>query len=108
MGIRIKYPNLTLEPEESVFIGKYGQLCRTHLKNRRPGFYWALFMEGKLNQHLLEVDQTAQKQVDRIVEQLLKTNPAPKKEDDPLCWAAHQNMLIVMAEEIVLQELVYT
>ena len=102
------FPDLTLEPEEPVTIGKYGQLRRTHLKNRHPGFYWALFLEGKLNQHLLEVDQIAQKRVDRIVEQLLKTNPAPKKEDDPLGWAAHRNMLIAMAEESVLRELVYT
>ena len=33
--------------------------------------------------------------------------PAPKKDTDPLAWAAHQNNLTAMAEEIVLKELVY-
>ena len=102
------YPNLTLEQEEPVVLGKYGQLHRTHLKNRHLGFYEALLLEGRLTQYLLEIDQTAQARVDGIVAQLTVRYPVPDKEADPIAWAAHRNMLIAMAEESVLRELIYT
>ena len=41
------------------------------------------------------------------MDDLNRTNPAPDKEADQLGWAAHMNSLKAMAEEIVLEELVY-
>lgn len=43
-----------------------------------------------------------------LVEGLLGKYPAPDKGKDPLAWAAHMNSLTAMAEESVLQELVYS
>ena len=42
-----------------------------------------------------------------LLDSLNEKFPAPSKEQDPLAWAAHQNNLTAMAEEIVLKELVY-
>lgn len=37
----------------------------------------------------------------------LQSYPAPDKEADPLAWAAHINTLMEMAEESVIEELIY-
>lgn len=42
-----------------------------------------------------------------LVAGLLLKYPAPDKADDLLAWAAHLNMLTAMAEECVINDLVY-
>ena len=66
----------------------------------------ALLLSGKLNQHLLEIDRTANSRMEQIVDQMLQTNPAPDKAADQMGWVQHMNALTQQAEEIVLQELV--
>lgn len=46
-------------------------------------------------------------EMETLLDGLNERFPAPSKEKDPLAWAAHQNSLTAMAEEIVLKELVY-
>ena len=41
------------------------------------------------------------------MEGFLKKHPAPDKETDQFAWAAHMNGLQAMAEENVLQEIIY-
>ena len=101
------YPDLILGPEPEQLIGKYGLLRRTFLKEHREGVYWGLFFEGRLNAHLAEIDRCANERVERITAQLLQSHPAPDKATDPFGWVAHRNSLRNMAEELVLQELVY-
>ena len=93
------YPNLTLETDETLTIGKYGLLRKSYLKAHKPHWYQSMLMTGKLERHLAEIDHTAQEQVERIVDQLAKSFPPPDKADDPLGWAAHMNGLTAMAEE---------
>ena len=101
------YPNLTLKTDETLTIGKYGMLRKSYLKTHKPHWYQSMLMTGKLERHLAEIDQTAQEQVERIVDQLVKSFPPPDKTDDPLGWAAHMNGLAAMAEEGVMREIVY-
>lgn len=42
-----------------------------------------------------------------LVAGLQQEHPAPDKEADPLAWTAHMNMLTAMAEECVMNDLVY-
>ena len=53
------FPNLTVE-EEEVTIGKYGMLRRTFLKEHKNSLYQSLFLTGKLNSHLAEIEKAAQ------------------------------------------------
>ena len=100
-------PNLMLSEETQKIPGKYGMLRKTYLKMHRGGTYQALLLSGKLNQHLLEIDRTANSRMEQIVDQMLQTNPAPDKAADQMGWVQHMNALTQQAEEIVLQELVY-
>ena len=101
------YPNLAINPEDQVDVGKYGQMRRRYLKEHRPGLYGALWIEGKLTPHLLEINETAFAQIDLIVSQLLKAYPAPDRSVDHLAYVAHMNSLTAMAEETVLRDLIY-
>ncbi|WP_334294230.1 TnpV protein [Blautia obeum] len=101
------FPNLTVE-EEEVTIGKYGMLRRRFLKEHRNSLYQSLFLTGKLNSHLEQIEKAAQERMDSQMEKLLEKNPAPDKEADPMAWTAHMNALMVTVEESILTELVYS
>lgn len=101
------FPNLTVE-EEEVTIGKYGMLRRTFLKEHKNSLYQSLFLTGKLNSHLEQIEKAAQERMDSQMEKLLEKNPAPDKEADPIAWTAHMNALMATAEESILTELVYS
>ena len=101
------FPNLILENEAEEPVGKYGLLRKQYLKEHKTNWYKSMLLTGKLDRHLAEIDRSAQERVDRIMDDLSRTNPAPDKEADQLGWVAHMNSLKAMAEEIVLEELVY-
>lgn len=100
------YPNLTISSETQQPIGKYGLLRKSFLKEHKPDLYQSMLLTGKLDVHLAEIDRVAQRRMDHIVEHMLKSNPAPSKEDQ-LSWVAHMNGITAAAEEIVLTELIY-
>jgi len=101
------YPNIALDPADEVDVGKYGQMRRRYLREYREAMYWGMYIEGTLTQHLLEVDEAAQAQVDLTVRRLLKQYPAPDRGVDFLAYVGHLNNLTTMAEEIVLHDLIY-
>ena len=87
---------------------KYGMLRRTFLKEHKNSLYQSLFLTGKLNSHLEQIEKAAQERMDSQMEKLLEKNPAPDKEADPMAWTAHMNALMATAEESILTELVYS
>ena len=80
----------------------------TYLKEHKKNWYQSMLLTGKLNSHLMEIEKTAQERMEVLMENLLKTYPAPDKEMDQMRWAAHMNNLTAMAEESILKELVYS
>ena len=52
--------------------------------------------------------RTARQRVEQIVNQMLLTNPAPDKVTDPMAWVQHMTALNQTAEEMVLNDLIYT
>ena len=100
-------PDLTIDEEQRT-IGKYGMLRKTFLKENRAGWYQGMMLTGKLDQHLADIEEAAVERMEVLVEGLLEKNPAPDKGKEPLAWEAHMNSLTAIAEEVVLQELVYS
>ena len=100
-------PNLTL-PQQEKALGKYGRLRRTYLMQHRPVLYNTMLLNGSLYPHLMEVEQTAESQMQQTMKQLLKQNPAPDKEQNQMVWVQHMNSLKAQAEELVLTELIYS
>ena len=100
-------PNPTLNQPRKP-LGKYGRLRRTYLKDHRPVLYNTMLLNGSLYPHLMEVEQTAESQMQQTMEQLLKQTSAPDKENRQMEWVQHMNSLKAQAEELVLTELIYS
>ena len=100
-------PNIELnQPQTS--LGKYGRMRKAFLKENRPILYNHLLLSGKLYPHLAEIDQAAKDRLDRQMEELLKQNPAPDKMSQQMAWVQHMNALKMQAEEVILNELIYS
>ena len=100
-------PNI--ETSESPKIGKYGMLRRSYLKKHQQETYTGLWLSGKLNQHLEEIDQQAGEMMERLISQMAKAQGITEdlKAKDQLRWAGVMNSIHEAAEEIVLSELIY-
>ena len=101
------YPLLEL-PEQKE-IGKYGRLHLEYLKKHRKGSHTTLLMDGTLNQRLCEIDLEAKTMVETIISSLAAERGIDEnlKARDVLRWVAEMNNIKVIAEEIVLREVVY-
>ena len=68
-----------------------------------------MFMNGTLNKHLKKIQETAQKRIDIIIEELKQQNNLTEemKNTNQLYWAGMMNNFKNEAEEIVLNELIY-
>ena len=67
-------PNLVLEKEEKITLNKYGRLRLKFLKENKKTEYTIMFINGTLNNHLKEIQETAEEKVNLIVEQIKKEN----------------------------------
>ena len=102
-------PNLVLEEAEEQPIGKYGRMRKNYLKDHRPVLYSNMLLEGKLFQHLAEIDQACENRMNLIVRQMAEQEGVTEalKAANQMEWVARMNSIQNRAEEIVLHELVY-
>ena len=102
------YPDLAL-PEEEPHYGKYGRMRLYHLKEHRKVLYNTLLLDGKLVEHLNEVDDTANQRMALLtlqMKELQGVNEALKARDQ-MAWVGAMNNIRNAAEEFVLSELIY-
>lgn len=102
-------PNLYLEPEEKLTLNKYGRMRLNYLKEHKKVEFSIMFMNMTLNKHLKEVQETAQKRVNELIEQLKAKSDLTEdiKNTNPLYWVGTMNAIKGQAEEIVLKELIF-
>ena len=100
-------PNLTLHQPKTP-LGKYGRMRLSFLRQQHPALYNTMLLNGSLYPHLMEVEQTAESRMQQTMQELLKQNPAPNKERHQMAWVQHMNSLKAQAEELVLNELIYS
>lgn len=102
-------PNLVLPKQEKVTLNKYGRMRLKYLKENKKAEYSIMLMDGTLNKHLKEIQETAQKRLNQIIYQLKEKSNLTEnmKNTDVLYWVGTMNAIKYQAEEIVLNELVY-
>lgn len=85
-------PNLVLE-KEKIMLNKYGRMRLKFLKENKKAEYTIMFVNGTLNKHLKEIQQTAQERIDIIIEQLKQQNNLTEemKNTDQLYWVSMMN-----------------
>ena len=101
-------PNLVLK-KEKIVLNKYGRMRLKFLKENKKAEYTIMFVNGTLNKHLKETQETAQERIDLIIEQLKQQNNLTEemKNKDQLYWVSMMNNFKNTAEEIILNELIY-
>ena len=98
------------EPEEPVRdIGKYGRMRLAYLKQHRRKLYRELVDTGKLQAHLLDINDTANEWLDRMMPQMAKTAGATEelKARDQMAWVGLMNCCKAQVEEIIFSDLIY-
>ena len=80
---------------------------RVFLTENNPILLDDMILTETLFPHLWEIDETAHRRVEQMVNKLLEKNPAPDKSTQQLAWVQHMSSLKAQAEEIVLAELIY-
>ena len=103
-------PEIKLNVMTEKPLGKYGRMRREYLKNHRPILYNRLILSEKLFPHLTEIEETANRRMKQMMDELVKQNNMTEnlKATDPMLWAQTMNNLRAQAEEMILSELVYS
>ena len=103
-------PMLKLSVDKECYIGVWGQRHRRYLKVNHRVRYYNLLTVGKLNAHLVDINQRTEKMFDEFVKSLAeKENVTEKmKADTPMKWVALMNNIRNRATEIVNAEVIYT
>lgn len=102
-------PNMSLPIQPKRQIGKYGRLRLNYLKNFKKGLYTELLIDGTLKQHLLDIDECANKKVQLLIKQFAESENVNEylKEHHQMECVQTMNNIKNRAEEIVLNEIIY-
>ena len=105
-----RIPNIVCFPSDNQPIGKYGRMRMKYLKEQRSIIYHQLILSGKLSSHLVEIDQTCQERLDRMIPEMKKAENVTEalKAADQMEWVRRVNNIHNRVEEILLDELIYT
>ena len=90
-------------------IGIYGQRHRRYLRQNKRCLYQYLFMTGKLDAHLREIDHAANEMFTQLTKQMAAAEGITEKlkASDQLEWVCRTNNIRNRAREIVDSELIY-
>ncbi len=102
-------PNLLPDPEPVGELRKFGLMRKHYLKEYRGGIYQGMVLTGKLKEHLLMIQEQAEKKFDLLVEQMAEKEGVTEKlkTEDQMLWVRKINNIRARAEEIVREEIVY-
>jgi len=104
-------PDLILDEDSATkkFYGKYGDLRRTYLQEHKPKLWMVLVNTGKADDHLTSIEREAERRMDILLPQMLKTAGVTEelKAHDQMAWVGLTNNCVARAEEIIFTELVF-
>lgn len=83
-------------------------LCRTYLKNHRKAFYNILFLSGRLNDYLVEIDRQANELKDNLLPKYKELYGVTEqlKSENQMKWVQLMNTIAHQIDEIILTDIV--
>ena len=104
-----RLPCVALPSDTTERIGVWGERHRRYLKANHRVRYYNLLTAGKLNAHLADINQRAEKMFDELVKTLAEQENVTEKlkADAPMKWVAQLNNIRNRATEIVNEEVIY-
>lgn len=102
-------PAISLGSQPQQTLGKYGRMRKKYLQEHRPILFNRLVLNGQLQRHLLEIEETANTRMERMMQEMAAKNGATEelKAKDQMAWVGLMNSLKNQAEELILTELIY-
>ena len=103
-------PNLIPDLEPEGELRKFGLMRKSYLENHRRGIYTGLLLSGELKKHLLIIQEQAEERFDLLVAQMAEKEGVTErlKADDQMLWVRRMNNIRARAEEIVLNDMIYS
>ena len=103
-------PDLSLNGQEQKPLGKYGRMRKKYLQEQRPVLWNHMILSETLYPHLREIDETANRRLEQMMPELMKSAGVTEslKASDPMKWVQTMNSLKAQAEEVILNELIYS
>ena len=103
-------PDLSLTEQESRPLGKYGRMRKKYLEEHRPILWNQMILNETLFPHLREIEDTANRRLEQMMPVLMKAAGVTEdlKARDPMAWVGLMNSCKAQAEEVILQELIYS
>lgn len=101
-----------LSPPEKINVlklGKYGQMRFKFLQENRKSEYTILFINNKLQKHLMEIDETANTRFELLIKQFMEKENITEelKSTNQMEWVSKMNNIKNCVQEIILKELIY-
>lgn len=102
-------PNLLLPDRKNVKLGKYGRMRARYLKENKKEEYSIMLIENTLQDHLIEIDRTANKRFDLLMKQFAEKENITEelKATNQMEWVGKMNAIKNAVEEIIFKELIY-
>lgn len=103
-------PDLTMEMQDDRPLDKYGMMYRQHLQQSKPIYYNTLALDGTLHQHLLETQDRVNQRMNQMIAQMKQAEGVTEqmKADSQMSWVGAMNNIRSRAEEVVLQEMIFS
>mgnify|MGYP000819764136 FL=1 len=102
------YPCLTVK--ESSPLSKYERLRKRYLREHKRVLYYTLLTSGKLYEHLADIDTSACNMAEYLIKEMAKKQGVTEelKATDMMRWIGLMNNIRACADEIVLNDIVYS
>ena len=103
-------PNLVIDTQNNKQIGKYGYLRLNYIKQNKKALYQTLLMKNELTNHLFSVSNECEERLKTLMDNYIKSDDRlseKNKETNQIEWVKLMNNYKLIAEEIILNELVY-
>lgn len=102
-------PNLIAPNIKDFKIGKYGKMRLRYLKENKKAEYTILLIENKLQEHLMDVDKTANDRFELLMKQFAEREKITEelKATNQMEWVGKMNTIKNAVEEIIFKELIF-
>ena len=103
-------PNLTIKKQNTSGINKYGYLRLHYLKENKKALYTTLLMTNEFTNHLISVSKNSEDRLQILMKNYKNSDEKlseKNKEINHIEWSRLMNNYKNMAEEIILNELVF-
>lgn len=102
-------PMVTVQQMDAEKIGIWGERRRKFLREHMKVTYNGMLLTGKLEEHLIKVNEVAEEMFDLLVKQMAANEGITEKlkAEDQMTWVQSMNNIRARAAEIVREELIY-